>query len=347
MTSPEVTRPRTLEYNLTEEEIQRAHLIAARSKLWTPELEKLLRRWRTQIGRRQIGHRRSERCANMMYYVLGIPTAVLGAIASTGVIATFQQCADSPDSVRCIAEEWIRFIMGLLGLLAVIMAATTTFLDLGGTREKHKTAVDSYSELVHEIDMLLRLPIHMREDPIATVQSIRDRFDDVSKSSPSISSSYDAALGWNVDGAAGDYVVGSGGAEPFRARLIPHMLSQHVLGRTHPQTSDTPRPDASQLTKVLLDEIDEQTKKVIEARRRIAASNDYDTDDEDKEVTIAFDPDRVRPGDLNIDPMRREMEASLAKALEFELERLFSSGLESARQPGVVSEEKDKDKIPD
>jgi hypothetical protein len=270
----------------------------------------------------------------MMYYVLGIPTAVLGAIASTGVIATFQQCADSPDSVRCIAEEWIRFVMGLLGLLAVIMAATTTFLDLGGTREKHKSAVDSYGELVHAIDMILRLPIHMREDPIATVQSIRDRFDDVSKSSPSISTSYDAALGWNVDGAAGDHVV-----EPFHK-----MMSRHILPR---RENNTPRPDASQLTKILLDEIDEQTQKVIEARRRIAASNDYDTDDEDKEVTIAFDPDRVRPGELNVDPMRREMEASLAKALEFELERLFSGGPESVRRDSVVPEEKEKDKIPD
>lgn len=312
----------------THEEVRQAHIIASRTKLWTPEVEKLLRQWKRQIGHRQVGHRRKGRLCNAAYYMLGIPNAVLAAVVSTGILATFQDCVSPPNSERCVAEEWVRFTIGLIGLVSVIISGAATFLDLGGAREKHKNADDAYGELVRAIETTLLLPLHMRSDPVAFIQTTRDRFDDTVKSSPSIGSRYDHSLEWKT--------LEPATISPLRA------LSMHLLPGLYaePPASTTPRPegmtqevpDPDSLARLLVEKVDQQAKNVILARRKVAELNNYDSDDE-RPVTITFDPSAVRPGETEIDLIRRDAQQSMAEALKFELSR-FLANSERGEQVG-------------
>jgi hypothetical protein len=87
--------------------------------------------------------------------------------------------------------------------------------------------------------------------------------------------------------------------------------------------------DTSHLAKLLLDNIETQKQEEHTARQTVRdavqKANDYDTDEEDKEVTLDFDLEAARPEEIE-SRKRKGVQASLAKALEFELGRLYAAG---------------------
>jgi hypothetical protein len=185
--------------------LEYASLLVSRKKYWTLDLDRLLRKWRGQISTRQIGHKMEQVKYKKIYYGLGLPVAILAAIISTAILSTFRNCDVSAcvslslnvsisSSGDCASDEWVRLATGIVGVLSVVLSAANTFIDAGGNREKHKGAVDSYSELSHKIELLLKTPIILRGDPIATIQDVRGSFDSIVKDSPSIDAVYKTTL---------------------------------------------------------------------------------------------------------------------------------------------------------
>ena len=282
--------------DVSKEELEQARVIAARNLFWTPEIEKLLRRWQKQISLRRSGHKSKEKKYNIMYYTLGIPSAILATTVSTGILSSFQGC-DSK-SKTCIVNERIRIATGVLSVCSVITSVLMTFIDAGSLREKHKNSCDMYDELLRKIDIILRLPINARGDPINVLQDFRSKFDDIVRNSPPIPSEYETSL-------------------EYKKANSNYTLKPPTIQDVDEKDTNSSSFDTSKLANLLIGDIEEGKnieKEVENANQNIA--------NEDKEVMIKFDLDSIRSEDILEERRKKLVLDSLSKALEFELGRL-------------------------
>lgn len=297
--------------NLTPDEIYQARLIVARNKFWTPEIEKLLRKWRRQVNERYIEHRELERKYSKRFYLLGIPTSVLGTVVATGVIVTFQNCnACTPtEAADCARDQWIRLVMGIIQIISVVFAAISLFMDYGGASGDNKNSAVAYAGLVRRIDTILGSPVSSRDDPIHTLNDIRSQFDDISKNSPTIKAT------------ALEYGTLPEGGKPAAPKIgdIDH------LNLRSPRQPNKKMPDASSLARILLEKVEEDKRNEETTERHMYEANDYDTDEEKtRDVVIRFDLESMRPEDIVDATKQTTVQDSLARALEFELGRLYT-----------------------
>ena len=298
-------------------------LILARSKLWTQELDKLLRRWKMQIGKREGGHLDLARKYNRRHYIFGIPATVLTTLIATGVLATFRNCDTCNDqkATACSGDQWIRLVIGIVGVFGAGLTAFQTLMNYQGEAEKHKSASDGYGQQFRELDTILLVPGPVRGDPVSTLQTIRNQYDAIVRRSPTLPKAYDAELTYDV---INQYKLG------------PPRPDQIVIGRNY-TTKD--------LEKLLEDETSEERKKSIESETSenstvttvedldevIAKENDYNTSDDEHEVCIGFDLDSAQCYNPTTAALaaahlasQREEQAqhSIQHALKFEMKRL-------------------------
>lgn len=174
--------------------------ILARSKLWTPDLDKLLRKWKKQVEMMERGHKNLARKYTRRHYILGLPATVLSALISAGAFATFQECTDDNchQSAGCHTQVAIRLTIGFIGIISVGLSASLTFLNYQETSEKHKKAADLFGERYRQIDSMLQIPGPLRGDPISTLQSIRSQYDNDIRTTPVLPKKYDTELSYNV-----------------------------------------------------------------------------------------------------------------------------------------------------
>ena len=182
-------------------------LALVRSKLWTPELDKLLRRWKRQIDLRRKGHIKLSRQYDKKHYILGVPATVLSTITTTGTLTTFQDCSSPPNSNStsnssfwCTSAEWIRLAMGIIGIIAVILTGIVTFMNFQKAAQDHKKAADGYESLVGTIDSILTIPRVLRGDPVDQLKLVRDHYDSIIKEAPTLNEKYKTELGFDVIG---------------------------------------------------------------------------------------------------------------------------------------------------
>jgi len=175
---------------INDEVLQYAAFISSRKKYWTADLDRLLRKWQRQLSLRQHGHKEGEAKYKVIYLSLGIPAIILAAIISAAIFGTFQDCSCEEEC----NSEWVRVASGIVALLSAILTAVSSFVDAGGIREKHKSSADSYGELSHKIETVLRTPIILRGDPLAVIEETRTSFDSTVKDSPYIPPIYETTL---------------------------------------------------------------------------------------------------------------------------------------------------------
>jgi len=292
-----------MEEQFSAEILNQARIITERLKYWTPDIEKLLRRWRKQINNRHFEHKEAERKYTKFYYLLGVPTTILSTIVSSGVLTTFQNCnlcteqCSIDASTLCASDEYIRLAMGIIGIISVVLTAVMIFLNYGAASVDNKNASADYGELVREIDSIVETPILARTDPIVSLHQIRTKFDDIAKNSPSLNS-------------------------PVSLEYKNFKKEKSSLGSPGVQRQKSKMPNASSLAKILVNKIQEENENDVKILQQIQDTNDFNTDD-DKDVAIALDIEKIRPGDTIENTRRNAMEESLAKALEFELARFY------------------------
>lgn len=134
----------------------------------------LLLRWRKNCLRSQIGNYDASNWFAKINYWIGIPATVLSAVVATSVFATLQTQAAS----------WAKITVGLLSVIAALLAALQTFLRLGERSSKHRTIAAEYGGIKREIDLLL---VNIKSNqPISDtdVELIRKRMDSLSKDAP-------------------------------------------------------------------------------------------------------------------------------------------------------------------
>jgi len=299
-------------------------LILARSKLWTPELDKLLRRWKRQVEIRRRGHYDISRKWNKRHYYLGVPATVLATLIATGTLATFRNCSDCDNLKKpeCAGDQWIRLVIGIIGIISTTLTATQTFVNYQESAETHKSAADNYESLYGTIESLMIVPGPVRGDPVSTLQNIRSQYDDTVKKSPNLPKPYQVELSFTT-------------IEPPKQERQVRLptLRPEDIGFIQREESEA-RTGAS-ILKNLVDEkktdSDSQTDTEESLEQRIQTENDFNSDEEDRDVCLGFDLDQMVAMNntstalavANIAARRdRDVQSSLLRALEFEMKRL-------------------------
>ena len=346
-------------------EITQEDLIIARSKLWTPEKEKLLRKWKKQVTVRERGHLRQARTFSKRHYMIGGPSMILGALVTAGSFGTFRNCNDCDDqsSSKCSIDEVIRIIIGIIGILSTIFAMLHTFMGYQSREEKHKDAMNAHGSFIRRLDDILLTASPFRGDPISVLQDIRHDYDRIERDSPTLPSKYDVELTYEILNPnrmplppKPDDISGN---KSIRRGISRDSGVSHLKGDT--TVSLKKRDTTVDLRKVLEEEDSNSESLAIDIDEALAKENDHDTDDEEVCIGIDLDAAPRYPGlnesVLNMFAMRRDDRAqqSLNRALQFEMQRLNSHsnnsylvgvapGKQYYRKPPLKSFKKPKEK---
>ena len=301
-------------------------VIVARSKLWTPELDKLLRRWKKQIGNRQKGHSDLSRTYNLRHYLFGVPTIILSAIISSGIFATFENCStcDNQYQAKCIITVIIRIIIGLLQIIVVALSAFNTFMDYSDASADHKMAADKYGSLYRDLDSLLLIPGPLRGDPVTVLNEIRRRYDDMVIDAPNLPSKYNIDLTYDVSNTVvakppkpdsikidvmtpilSDDLPLEDNVSPNEDEKSPYIDvssgPQIAIGRSLNRsiiTTSTNSPNSLSITHSVKSE--DQHTFLEKINEDLEAQNKYDTSDEEHDVCIGFDLDTQTSNDPEV-----------------------------------------------
>lgn len=177
------------------DKLTQTQIILARSQLWTKDLDKLLRKWKRQIVKREQGHKKISKRYERRHKYFGFPAVTLGSIGSVGMLVVFQDqdCEDGGGFY-----EWLRLAFSLIAAVGTILTVVLTFANPSDKSEEHKTASDGFGALYRELDQLLLLPGAIRGDPVGTLQNFRSRYDERVRLSPHLPRAFDVELTYNV-----------------------------------------------------------------------------------------------------------------------------------------------------
>lgn len=270
-------------------------LLKERNKQWTPELDKLLRKWKKQIESREGGHISLARVNERKHYLLGIPVTCFAAISTAGIFSTFQDC--NPDET-CV-REWVRFSFGVITAVTACLGGLQTFMNYQEGAEKNKTAADDYGSLARSIETVLLFPGETRGEPKKVISNFREKYDRIIRKSPTLPKQFVTELSYNV---------------LKKENLIPPKPENIMINVEDAQKSK------DDLRKIINDDSSTDTQEYID--QMIAKENDYDTDDDEREVSIAIDLDVTPPysqmEDEDTDILRRQLQ----RRYEYEMNRL-------------------------
>jgi hypothetical protein len=120
--------------------------------------------------------------------LLGIPVVIMTALVGTAIFGTLQE---NPE------PHW-RILVGGISILATVLAALQTYLNLAEQAEKHREAGGNYAELRRKFN-LLAIEMSQRggdfdEQAITILKEIVATLNEISKNSPAITDKiYDIA----------------------------------------------------------------------------------------------------------------------------------------------------------
>jgi hypothetical protein len=143
---------------------------------WTPRVLDLLDEWHDRAAATAETHYALASRLGLRNAQLGIPVVVLTTFVGTSVFATLQ------DQVNAS----LRIFIGIVSVLAAVLASLQTFLRLAERAEKHRVAAEGWSSIRREIAEKLALhPEHRgTHDPEEYLANLRRRIDRIAAQSP-------------------------------------------------------------------------------------------------------------------------------------------------------------------
>jgi len=138
--------------------------------VWSDELEGLLEDWHRRVTTAQFGHQRQADRFRTLSLVLGIPVVVLTTLVGTSAFAAVTHGAD----------KTARLLVGVVSIVAAVLASIQTFLGYGQAAERHRIAGTRYASLRRSIEEGLG-----RHDA-SVLDRLRPEMDKVGAASPQI-----------------------------------------------------------------------------------------------------------------------------------------------------------------
>ena len=148
---------------------------------WTPEVLDLLRDWQARARRSSEEHYALATSLARSNIRFGIPVVALTTLVGTTVFASLQ---------RSDVTTGFRIAVGMISVLAAVLASLQTFLRFGERAEKHRAAAERWAAIRREIDTRLALSTRPNlgslGDPQPILDGIRDKMDQTAQQSPEL-----------------------------------------------------------------------------------------------------------------------------------------------------------------
>lgn len=147
---------------------------------WTAAVLDLLRDWELRATASSDAHYDLATRLSNSNIRFGVPVVVLTTIVGTSVFATLS---------RTHVNTGLQVAVGMLSVLAAVLASLQTFLRFGERAEKHRTAAEHWASIRREIDEKLALhPTYLasRGDPQDYLDDLRRRMDQIAQQSPEL-----------------------------------------------------------------------------------------------------------------------------------------------------------------
>ncbi|HKQ08226.1 MAG TPA: SLATT domain-containing protein [Blastocatellia bacterium] len=136
----------------------------------------LLADWFRRVRESQHMHYDASHYFSRLHYYLGIPTMILTSLVGTAVFASLDK--------QSVGD--IKILVGLVSILASVLATLQTFLGLSERAERHRVTAASYSAIRRQLEMIKTFQPEEKEKLIQTLTDIRDQMDSLAKSSPEV-----------------------------------------------------------------------------------------------------------------------------------------------------------------
>jgi hypothetical protein len=138
--------------------------------------QNLLHVWMTNSKRAMIAHYESANWFSRLNYFFGIPVVALSTIVGTSVFATLQkQVAPS-----------IQLAVGMISVLAAVLASLQTFLRFSDRSTKHHAAASDYESVKRQIQEAVVNRDTNTQSGANILTQVRERMDVLGKNAPSI-----------------------------------------------------------------------------------------------------------------------------------------------------------------
>ena len=145
---------------------------------WTPRVLELLADWRARAASTSSEHYRRASSLARLNIRFGIRSSFYD-VRRHSVFATLQSDV----------HVSLRISLGLISVLAAVLASLQTFLRFGERAEKHRSSAELWAALRREIDEMLALhPTYLasRGDPKQYLDDLRRRMDEIAQQSPEL-----------------------------------------------------------------------------------------------------------------------------------------------------------------
>ena len=287
-----------------------------RSKMWTPDLDKLLRRWKKQLLERRMAHADYARSQSNKHYLFGVPSVFVTAVTSSSVITVSQLCPEPMNTTgynaKCEVSNWLLLALGGIGIFSSALVGVMTFLNFQEGSQANKTAADNYESLMNDVDSILVLPVMLRGDPATTLKNVRYQYDEIVKKAPSLPSKYEDTLSFGVISSSNNTNNSPHISIPIDVRSSQPIKKdvgedQEILQKIM-EISDSPtgsikqNRDSIPETTVKNDLTSSDARNIVNNNNKeelqkinkiLQEHNDFNSSDDEKEIQIGFDIDRV------------------------------------------------------
>lgn len=148
-----------------------------RESPWTSDVVELLREWSGRADASSDAHYALCTRLSRSNIRFGVPVVILTTFVGTSVFATLQHHVNLG----------LRIAVGMVSVLAAVLASLQTFLRFGERAEKHRTAAEAWAELRRDMEAMIALhPTYpeSRGDPKKYLDDVRQRFSQIAQQSP-------------------------------------------------------------------------------------------------------------------------------------------------------------------
>jgi hypothetical protein len=141
------------------------------------EAERVLSGWYRRARESQFAHYAAASRYAILARLLGIPSVALSAVAGTALFATLQEES---------ASVGLRLALGLVSVLAGVLAALQTFLGFGERADRHRAAGSAYGAVRREIEQYHAVPPRTAEAVEVVMNRLRERLDAIAGKAPDV-----------------------------------------------------------------------------------------------------------------------------------------------------------------
>ena len=113
---------------------------------------------------------------NRLHYWLGIPTVVIAAFVGTAVFVSLEQDAGGS----------IKIVVGMISILAAVLASLQTFLGLSERAEKHRFIAASYASVRRNLELLHAFWPDDDAELAKKLHQVKIEMDSLAKSAPHV-----------------------------------------------------------------------------------------------------------------------------------------------------------------